>query len=182
MIRDNIVIEPETLTEILWLHDRQEYYELEVRISAAPNTTPIAFTALSWYFNHTTICNQAAPRFSNPSNTPNITNLIDPWTHVDPAQTTTQSDSTSPYVDTTISPHILLSSGHLESIAHPASIHIDPAHIHRLSVIFRQFVCSPNLSDTTNAITAILLPDADQTLPKESQLHEVLPSAQPNPL
>ena len=65
IIRDNIIVEPETLTEILWIHDRQGYHELEVRSLAAPNATSITFTAPSWYFNPSTLRN----RTSSSSNT-----------------------------------------------------------------------------------------------------------------
>ena len=55
-IRDNIIIEAETPTEILWIHDRQGYQELEVHSLCVPNAT---FTAPAWYFNLSTLRNRA---------------------------------------------------------------------------------------------------------------------------
>ena len=120
-------------------------------------------------------------RASSSSDTLNPAGLTDPWASTETAHTTTPHDPTSPYVDTTVSPFALLSDGRLGSIIHPASLHIDPMHIHSLSAIFQRLVCSPDLSHITKSATTILIPDADQTWPKESQVHEILTITQLQP-
>ena len=170
-------MQPETLTEILWIHDRQGYHELEVRCLTAPNVTPITFAAPSWYFNPSTLCN----RVSNSSDTSSSFGLTDPWAFAAASHTTTPPDLTSPYVDTTVSPLVLLNSGRLDPITHPASFRIDPIHIHNLCAVFQQLVCSPDLSHITHSATTILIPDADQTWPKESQVHEIITTTQLQP-
>ena len=140
----------------------QGSHEFEVRSLAAPNTTPITFTAPSWYFNPATL----RDRTGSSSNTLNPAGLNAPWACADTAHTKAPPDLTSPYVDTTISPLVLLTNGQLSSIMHPASLHIDPAHIHNLRAIFQRLVCSPDLSHVTISATTILIPDADQTWPK----------------
>ena len=103
---------------------------------------------------------------------------------MDPLATThtsTPSDLTSPYVDTTVSPYTLLHRGRLDPIIHPACFHIEEKHIHYLSDTFQRFVCSVDLSHITKLGTTILIPDADQTWPKESQVHELFTMTQLQP-
>ena len=144
-IRDNITLEPDTPTEIVWMHDRHGHHELEVRLLAAPGGTSTTFIAPSWYSNTSTLRNGPA----TDANTPIPRPPNNPWRITPTSNASTTANPSSPYVDTTISPISLLEGGRLNHISHPASFRIGPIHVHNLCNVFQQLMCTSDLTHIT---------------------------------